>query len=268
MIMVKFPHDKYKKKNGVSCIKDADIEIYAELVLADYNRELLDKPQPMPWSDFLETYLERDIQFANIHCEDFGEEILGTCSFDDNVPLTIYNDEKNCKESIELNTGDIVLNSLLESQKSRLLFTALHESGHWLLHQPYYFAKNPMKNQISLFGDEPKIIKCCRTADIEQSNNKRKLVTPEDFIEHQANVLAAALAVPRRTLRKLVHRLSKKYNYEMDKCGDELEICEKQNAIISEVANTFGVSKQVAKIRFEQLGDWHNMPDLLTENSS
>jgi Zn-dependent peptidase ImmA (M78 family) len=266
--MVKFPHSEYKKKKGVSCIKDTDIELYAELVLADYNRELLDNPQPMPWSDFIETYLGRDIQFANIYCEDSGEKILGTCSFDDNVPLTIYNNEKNHKESIELNTGDIVLNSVLEQQKPRLLFTALHESGHWLLHQPYYFAKNPNKNQMRMFDDEVKIVKCCRTTDIEHNDSKRKLVTPEDFIEHQANVLAAALAVPYKALQKLVPNLFKKYQYEqtVQEC-DAAAICEIQEDIIGEVANIFGVSKKVAEIRLGQFGAWRDTPDLLTEVS-
>ena len=44
--------------------------------------------------------------------------------------------------------------------------------------------------------DMPKSVICCRKTNIE--DRKNKLVTQEDFREHQANVFAAAITMPRR----------------------------------------------------------------------
>ena len=262
-----FPHEKcYKNKDGSHCIKHEYIEEYAEQLLEHYNPELLKTPQQIDWTDFLE-YLGLNIDFANIAKHTDGEDILGTCCFDDLVPLPIYNEKKERTEVKELNTGDVVLNSILEQQPQRLLFTALHEGGHWVLHKPYYFGMLQAKGQMSLFGEADKVIKCCRKSDIEPKG-KHNLVTTEDFLENQANVFAAAVAVPKKVVKKLVPTLFKKYNYYKLKDGESenaLERFSKRCDIISELAALFGVSKQVIDIRLAQLGLWYENEETLQQ---
>lgn len=274
--MLNFPHHRHKKsKDGASYIKDVDIENYAEQVLADFNSTLLETPQAIDWLRFLEFYLGRNINFASITPHADGEDILGACSFDDLVPLSIYNAEFERNEILELNTGDIALHTLLEKQPQRLLFTALHEGGHWAMHQPYYFAKNQAKGQLSFFGDTQKVIKCCRKSDIEPSKSKKSLATTEDHLEHQANVFAAAIAVPRKAVLKIIPELFKKHGYELRKLQNKDNILTPDNfteelldrlitegLIENDIASIFGVSKQVAKIRLEQLNVWYDKTEI------
>lgn len=256
--MIKFPFDKYAKtKEGARYLKDSDIENFAEEVLFDYNNDLLKKPQKIDWSHFLEFYLKCNICFAKIFCDDPSNEILGATSFDDAVPLAIW-DDKGQKSSIELNSGEIVFDTQLEDQPQRLLFTAFHEAGHWMLQSDYYFSKNISRNQISIFGDEQKFIKCCRKADIEMIEKKHKReLTPEEHLEHQANVFSAAILLPKKLLIKLIPKLQKKYSFIKCKNIEELE--KQKDAkwkIENEISILFGVSHQVAQIRLEKLDTW------------
>jgi len=263
--MIVFPHDNFgKNKDGASYISDNAIEDFVELLIKDYKPDLLETPQTVDWSHFLEFYLERNFQMARITPFSFGEDILGTCSFDDLVPLSVTNPETGKAESLQLNTGDIVLNSMLEEQPQRLLFTALHKGGHWVLHKPYYFAQNPAKGQMRMFGDEQKVIKCCRKSDIE---SRRRLETTEDHLEHQANVFAAAFAMPRKAVLKVIPKILRTHKYEYrnpQETDIDLDRLCKESEIESEVAALFGVSKQVAKIRLEQLKVWYKKNDLLS----
>lgn len=256
--MIRFPFDNFAKtKEGARYIKDADIENFAEEVLEDYNKELLEAPRIIDWNHFLEFYLKCNILFADIHCEDASNIILGATSFDDAVPLPVVYGEKD-KTHIELNTGDIVLHSQLEGQPQRLRFTACHEGGHWMLHSEYYFAKNPAKGQMSLFGNEQKVLKCCRRTDIEPTEKKRRRdLTPEEHLEHQANVFSAAILVPRKVVCRILPELMDKYDFAICRTKYDLEEQnDKKWKIEEEIAAFFGVSHQVAQIRLDKMGVW------------
>ena len=146
-----------------------------------------------------------------------------------------------------------------EQSPHRLKYTALHEAGHWFIHPEYYAVQGPAQGQVSMFAAEKRPgKKACRASDME--NKRKSFTTTEEFIEHQANTFASAVAIPRKALFKLFPELCQKFLGALGKttykglAANEKEYVRK--CVDKEVASIFDVSLQVAKYRIEKLGLW------------
>lgn len=248
--MIQFNCRKYKNK--VPFISDAEIDIFAEAVINDYRPKMFKEVMPIDYMHFLESYLGLDFRFADIYFGSGEEPILGATAFNDGDKLKIFDKQRERSDKITLQRGSVALDNSLtaDNMERRQLFTGLHEGGHWMMHQLYY-SKN--REQFSFF--EPAYdIACCRTSDIEP-RGKRELVTDEDFLEHQANVFASAIAMPRAA----VLRITPTVFSELNLTGSRLHIRKDdqsysaQDEVVFAFSEIFNVSRQAAKIRLEKL---------------
>lgn len=253
--MVVFRCQKYKDR--VPYVTDAAIDDFAERVVADYNAKMLRDVVPIDYITFLDSYLRLNLSFADIFFEDGGDPILGATSFNDGDKLKVFDKENSRTKKIALNRGSVLLDGSLngDNMLPRQLFTALHECGHWMLHQQYYSRE---------YADEYDFdVACCRSSEIEP-RGKKQLVTAHDFLEHQANMFASAIAMPRRIVRRIAPTVfgdvgigSKNVNPMTGTpsviVGLEQGDTYLQDEIADEFATLFGVSKRAAKIRLQKL---------------
>jgi len=231
--MVEFKCHRFRK--DVPFIKDADIDLFAEAVIADYNPKMLTDVISIDYMHFLEVYLRLDFQFADIYFGSNEEPIEGATAFNEGDKLKIFDKAQMRTDKIVLGRGSVVLDNTLTASNMarRQLFTGLHEGGHWMLHQRYY-----SRNGFQLSFLEPTAsMMCCRKSGIE---GKRELKTNEDFLEHQANMFASAIAMPKAIILKVMSSELKKYQTKTD------------SAFM--LSKMFDVSEIAAKIRLEKLG--------------
>lgn len=248
--MIGFTWRKYKNK--VPYISDAEIDAYAEAVVGDYNSKMLKEVTPIDYMHFLESYLRLDFRFADIYFGSGDDPVLGATAFNNGDKLKIFDKDNERTDKVTLQRGSVVLDNSLtqDSMERRQLFTGLHEGGHWLMHQRYY---SENREQCSFF--EPTYaVACCRTSDIEPKG-KRELITDADFLEHQANVFASAIAMPKAIVLKVAPAVLS----EIGLTGSRLYLRKDDDSIFaqSEVvfhfSNLFNLSKQATKIRLEKL---------------
>lgn len=241
------------KNNGMPVLSKADIEQLAEIVISDYKPDMIDKPKALDVEHFLEFYADLQMDYQDLT---HNQSILGMLVFNDgNVP--VYDAANNKAKMIPVDEGTVLIdNSLLnEEQLRRGRFTMAHEAGHWLLHRQMYIID---KNQVSLFDDMPNgrttSIKC-RKSDIE-STKRKKLLTDDDWMEWQADYLASALLMPKKSFINEIIRHSEKAG--MDQYVFDIGIDSKYNAwvdnVITKVADSFEVSLTSAIIRINNLG--------------
>jgi Zn-dependent peptidase ImmA (M78 family) len=137
--------------------------------------------------------------------------------------------------------------------KARLLFTALHECGHWFLHQRYYYD-----------CQSGETLAACRRSEIENCG-QRKLTTAHDFLEHQANVFAGAIAMPTVPLRfavdGLCDSLGIRKRYDMNNFMLKGENITFYHLLGFHISDTFGVSQKAARIRLYKQGYIQNASD-------
>lgn len=196
--MIEFRWSKVDKKDNTPILKDIEIDGLAEDLLKDYKPQLLEEPAPINYLHFLESYLGANVEFMDIHYED--KPIWGATAFNEGECLKVFDRENSHTIPRKLKKRTIVIDNYVmrEGKEGLALFTGLHEGGHLWLH-PGVFVKPDQRGQLSLFQDEkPKInpVVCCRHNHIESFGRKKKLVTSEDFREHQADYFASAIAMP------------------------------------------------------------------------
>jgi len=215
-----YPQNYY----GRYILNTSQIEEIAKMFLQKYMPSALSKIEPVDISSFAEDGLSLTIVNGCIkeHSSILGAMVFADIKRPDNVVIP---------------TGTILTNPNLQSfsNRLRLIFTIAHETAHWILHRSYFSPGN----QSYSYRKQGQLYVACRTIGIEMKRSLLK--TNGDFIEWQANALAAALLMPIATFRYTANHLS-------DKNGIITV-----NAI-EEIADIFQVSKITAKIRLKQLG--------------
>ena len=123
------------------------------------------------------------------------------------------------------------------------------------MHAQVYRRNSP---NVSLFGASEinkQLVKCFRSY---LTCSKRSLVTEEDFREHQANVFAAAIAMPKATFVPYAKRLLNRYGLE-GRCSSRY-VCgsryfhDTYNTFLSNLAKAYDVSCQSVDIKLHKLG--------------
>lgn len=120
-------------------------------------------------------------------------------------------------------------------------FTIAHECFHWYRHQPYH----ALMKMLGANDELGKNIKCAIGTN-GRDNDKWK---PIDWMEWQANGVAPHILMPTSTAKKKINQLLEKYQIRFDGSdGYQLE------ELISELAEFYGLSKQVVKMRMCEIG--------------
>ena len=120
-------------------------------------------------------------------------------------------------------------------------FTIAHECFHWYRHQPYH----ALMKMLGANDELGKNIKCAIGIN-GRDNDKWK---PIDWMEWQANGVAPHILMSTSTAKKKINQLLEKYQIRFDGSdGYQLE------ELISELAEFYGLSKQVVKMRMCEIG--------------
>lgn len=240
------------KKNGVPVLSKLEIENLAEIVLRDYNPDILDTPSSLDAELFAEAYTKLEMDYQDLTHD---QSILGMMVFND-CRIPVYDAEMDKAKRIIVNEGTILIdNSLLEDDQIRRgRFTVCHEASHWILHKQVYHAD---KNQVSLFDylkEEPTPFTKCRMNEVE--GGRRELVTDDDWMEWQADQMASALLMPRRTFSSEVRERFKRVNMNKAfyRMGTNFETDIWAEVMVYELADLFEVSATSARIRLKTLG--------------
>ena len=252
--MIKFRCFK-RHQDGTPIIRDVDIVKFAEAQLADYRPELLEVPGKIDPIHFIEKYLGVNIDFQDLYYEEGASPIAGATVFNDEE-VRVFDRENMCTKNISVKAGTIIIDNSTITDKNEgfARFTELHEAGHLNMH-PAVYRRTP--GQKSMFVARSYVL--CKRETMELG--RRRLVTQEDFREHQANVYAAAMEMPERPFTKLTLSLIQKYDIGMDgnsvlvkPYGLNYDFEVGLARIISELAETFGASVQAVRIQLQARG--------------
>lgn len=252
-------HCSKRHKDLTPIVKDVEIQEYAETLLQDYKPKLLQEPGKINPLHFVESYLEATIDYQDIYYPENSPAIAGATVFNDDRIL-VFDREANCIRPIKVDANTILIdNSTMEDGKEGFAaFTVLHEGGHLCLHPAVY---RRIGGQLSFFDDhkDGDHVVCCRRSSLEGGCARRsKLTTQEDFREHQANVFAAAVAMPRQTFIPAAQDLIRKCGFR-DGIYVTPEIMDWDytlgiSAIEETLSALFGVSKSAANVQMRRLG--------------
>ncbi len=236
-----------QKENGIYILSKNDIEDIAESVLKDYSPRNLIEPVALDTLDFLENYLGLTIKVKYIGT--FGSEILGLIVMNDEAEIPSLDDMFR-PVIIEETYGTVLINPQLMNSKNcmRRRYTEIHEASHFLLHSEYYDKKSNMS--AGRISEKSEYIACRK---IELNNAAPR--TDVEWLEWQADKLAAALLMPKDTFKSLSRLIIKKNGISSGYLFKGAYSNKRQAyQIISEVAGIFSVSYRAAQIRMIQLG--------------
>lgn len=250
--MIEFKWSKVHRPDQTPIIKDVEIEDLVEELLKDYKPQLLEQPMPVNPEHFAETYMGIDIEYQRIASPD--NNVVGAMVFNDECLPVYREDGKVHLIQVPANTIVIHEDTACDDKLHRFMrFTILHECGHAWMHANVYRRK-----ALSLFGGteiNKQMTKCFRSY---LTCSKRSLVTEEDFREHQANVFAAAIAMPRATFVPYAKRLLMQYGLEgrfsPQYVEDSRSFRDTYNNVLLKLAKAYDVSCQSVDIKLHKLG--------------
>jgi hypothetical protein len=220
-------------EDGVPHHSREDIERLAERSLAHYAPDCLQQPSQTPLMDIvLRLHDDLDTTFCfteSLGVNSRGRRVLGACYF---APrLAVFVDRS-------LTT---------ESHYPRFRFTLAHELGHLRLHR-----KLVLDFQ-SLDATDAGI----RDSQQDLSPGRRKLRTPRDFLEWQANSFASSFLIPRTTLPAAVR--SAQEQLAVRRSGtifvdDQSANVSGYNAIVGHLNAIYQTTRTTTLIRLRELG--------------
>lgn len=172
-----------------------------------------------------------------------GHEILGATIMGDSEEL-VGCDIMMEPIVLEENYGTVLIHTKLCTPQNapRRRYTETHEAAHWLLHRPYFdrLPQNGRSRHIA-----------CRSIE----NYKCMKKTGTDWLEWQADSLAAALLMPRNIFyefaRASIRRAGASRNYLVEGNTYDRHVF---YDVIRPISEKFSVSQRAAQIRMVHLG--------------
>lgn len=226
-----------------------DFDDIGEAVLAEYMPEVLSHPCAVDIEELAQEHLYLELRNAFITIDG---SVLGMIAFDD-ATFEGY-DSMYRPEEMSLPAGTVVIDLSLCGQTlyARRRFTIAHECSHWICHRSYHAPDNRTYNFRS---NASQGILACRSENIEKGSaaDRGRKRTDDDWEEWQADSLAAAILMPRRTFLD-------SFRYAMGKEGMRQPYIVKgedrygENAVIRALMDTFKVSYKATEIRLKTLG--------------
>lgn len=257
--MIEFVCRRMHARTRTPILSDVEIEAIAERLLEDYRPELLREPGKIDALHFLEYYLGATVDFQDIYYPKGEPSILGVTVFQDSA-IRVFDRESMSSAWKRIGRRGIVLDNCLTSPgKGGLqLFTALHEGGHLYLHAHTAVQEDTANTE------QASSYVCCRRQSIGFSGLRRAFGewTDQDFREHQANVFAACVAMPRKTFVPYVQRFFKDSFVPADRlyAGNPSMECFVMPPLLWHICQTFGVSRSAALVQMKKYGLYVHPP--------
>lgn len=229
-------------KNDVPVLTRREIDSISEEILKQNMPEALTNEKPVNIEHLIENNFNLCLDFHSIYPDG---SILGETVFRDGY-REVYDFDKASDpikpKYICVKKGTIIIDEgMATHMESRTAFTEAHELGHWFLHNRFYSSNTE---------------RACR------SFSKQKIyfphwntMTPIEWTEWQANAFAAAILLPRQTLRTTLSIFLEKHGLGWKKLSDFSihKSRELYNEFLHTVANTYQVSFETARIRMNKL---------------
>ena len=233
--------------NNIPILSNEKIDEHAELLIGDYDSSLLSKPQAINVEDFAENYLGLRFHYTDLSHNGF---IWGRMVFND-AKIIVYNPDTKRPDEEPVDGNTIVIDNGLLDEKKEHAFrsTVMHESGHSIYHDEYYYIdyyQLPLEVESEV---EHLPYTSCGAKDIVGSAGRtsKKLQTDTEWIEHQAKYFSAAALMPRKTMRMLCANPTIQKFCFTEHPGYE------NDALIAMVSKVYNVSYESAKIRISEL---------------
>ena len=236
-----------QKRNGMYVLSRNDIEQIATEQLKQCAPLNLERPMPLNTQHVLENHLGLLVKYKYI-C-DIHSGILGLTVMGDQMPIPSYN-EQFCPVVLEETFGTVLITRELLGNENlpRRRYTEMHEASHFILHRPYFKC---LERSVAARSEIPCPFVVCRNVEIERRYQK----TDDDWLEYQADALAAAMLMPQSPFTSCVQDTLRKYGLHapyllITSYSDQ----KKADCIIYDIAQTFLVSYKAAQIRMKHLG--------------
>lgn len=181
----------YFSKEFVPYIRSKDMDRIAENILEKYYPDMLASPMGLPIYDFAER-LGLVIEEGTLSKDG---SIFGEMVFKDSKVAFFENDQE--KERV-VTGGTVLVDPQVKGLRNQGSYnnTIIHECVHWLLHRTHHEYK-------SLFGSQDMKI----SSLIHRSAFKEGEWSTYDWMEWQANNIAARILMPRKTTKMMVQEL-------------------------------------------------------------
>ena len=217
----------FRLKGKVPILSAKVIDIIAERFILDFNPKLLEEPVPIDIEEFLEFYLQLEMEFDDLSSD---QSCLGMTVFNNTSRILAYDKLMGKAKYISASEGTIIIdNSLLErGQEKRLRFTLGHEAGHWVFHKAFY-GYNP--GQLTLFEYDTAFTRC-RSINSNYIYKQTSNWDSEKWMEWQADKFSASLLMPEQMVRECFSDRTEEVTDAVDR-----------------ISSTFNVSKQAAYYR-------------------
>lgn len=238
----------YKQQsNGMYILSRDDIEEIATEKLQEYAPDNLKHPRPLDTRDFLINYLGLILKYRYIG--DFQSDILGLTVMGDIVPIPSY-DECLRPTILEETFGTVLITPRLlgKDKHPRRRYTEMHEAAHFMLHKPYF---EKCEQQYAARTNPFTSIVVCRKVELKHMYTR----TESDWLEYQADALAAALLMPKTPFTTCFRDAIRRYNIRTQSLyGLPFLDTARMHKVIYDLSQVFQVSYQAANIRLSQLG--------------
>ena len=251
MIEFNCPNRKY---DGTPVICDLEVMSYAEAQIGDYKPTLLHEPGRINALHFVESYLGAFVDAQDIRDAVPGMEIGGITVFKD--AMIMVAEEGTMLEKF-FPAGSIIIDSYVMGREDGYSqFTICHEGGHLCMHYPAFSGQEILAARSMM----DKIM--CRSSVMDTDRQENRKWTDRDFMEHQANVYAAAVLMPRQTFVPFVMDLNRKAGYKdgiflrpwIDPFYQYRHWYTYLEEIGDKVAETYGVSESAAYVHMKRRG--------------
>lgn len=237
-----------QKSNGLYVLSRMAIEQIATDVLKEYAPQNLEHPIPLDTRDMMENYLGLIVKHAYIGS--FNSGILGLIVMSDTAEIPSL-DEMFKPMILQECFGTVLISKTLLGNENlpRKRYTEMHEASHFLLHQPYYTHRAQAAAHRE--SRQPGYV-ACRAMETDHWKEQK---TETEWLEYQADTLAAALLMPYRIFIDYARSAIRKAGI---RCGyltasPYTNTFQARNAI-SDISEAFQVSGRAVQIRLKHTG--------------
>ena len=243
-----------RKFDGTPVVCDQQVMGYAEAQIADYDSELLRNPGKLDALHFVKSYLNATVDVQNIRNMVPGMEINGITILRD-ATISILEDEEFVQKKYP-GGAIIIVAPVMGRGDGYEAFTICHEGGHLCMHYPAFCGSEILAARSTM----DKIMCRSNMIGVERSENKKW--TDKDFMEHQANVYAASLLMPRPSFVPFVMDLNKKAGFSdgifvrprMDPFFQYRDWYANLGDIGLKISEVYGVSDSAAFVHMKRCG--------------
>lgn len=236
-----------QKENGMYILSKNAIEDIATSLLNTYYPQNLRSPLPLNTTELLEDCFGLTVKRKYIGT--FGSGILGLIVMNDEVEIPSYDDMYR-PTVLRETYGTVLISPHLAGYANapRRGYTEAHEGAHFILHGEYY--RHISDSAAGRSGDLPEYIACRK---VEMYRNRPQ--GDFDWMEWQADSLAAALLMPKDVFRTFAEKVIRDHGISGG-CISGSAYTGRGTAfeIISQVAEKFKVSFRATQIRMLHFG--------------